>query len=73
MLLADLDPATRREEVVGSQNEFKKQLGHPVRSFVSLFGPAYGENEVTDKLVDEAGYDFVFSNFKIQRIRKGST
>lgn len=72
MSLADMDLATRREEVVGSQDEFKKQLGHPVRSFVSLLGPPYGENEVTDKLVEEAGYEFVFSNFKIQRIRESN-
>ena len=69
MLLADMDAATRREEVIGSQEEFKKNLGHPVRSFVSLTGPAYGEDAVTDRLIDEAGFEFVFSNFRIQRIR----
>lgn len=69
MLLANMDAATRREEIVGSQNEFKKHLGHPVRSFVSLTGPPYGENTLTDPLIDEAKFDFVFSNFKIQRIR----
>ncbi len=69
MLLSGMDAATRREEVLGSQGEFKKHLGHPVRSFVSLTGPAYGEDPTTDRLVEEAGFEFVFSNFRIQRIR----
>jgi hypothetical protein len=67
--LALLPPAVREEEIIGSQQEFKKHLGHPVRSFVSLLGPAYGENKLTDRLVAAAGYDFVFSNFRIQRIQ----
>ena len=71
-LLAQLDPDIRRQEVVGSQEDFKKNLGHPVRAFVSLTGPAYGENPATDSLIDAAGYDFVFSNFLIQRIRAKS-
>ena len=73
-LLSQLDPAVQRQEVVGSQEDFKSNLGHPVRGFVSLTGPAYGENAVTDRLIDAAGYDLVFSNFRIQRIRaKGGT
>lgn len=68
-LLSELDPATRRDEVIGSQGQFKKELGHPVRSFVSLTGPAYGEDAATDRLVETAGFEFVFSNFRIQRIQ----
>jgi peptidoglycan/xylan/chitin deacetylase (PgdA/CDA1 family) len=67
--LALLSSAVREEEIIGSQQEFKKHLGHPVRTFVSLLGPAYGENKLTDRLVAAAGYDFVFSNFRIQRIQ----
>ena len=73
-LLSQLDPEVRRSEVVGSQEDFRKNLGHPVRGFVSLTGPAYGENPATDSFIDAAGYDFVFANFLIQRIRaKGSS
>jgi len=68
-LLSQLDPATQRSEVIGSQQDFVKELGHPVRAFVSLTGPAYGENAAIDRLIDEAGYDIVFSNFLIQRIK----
>ena len=68
-LLSQLDPAVQQQEVLGSQEDFKKQLGHPVRGFVSLLGPSYGENLAIDKLIDAAGYDYVLSNFRIQRIR----
>ena len=68
-LLAPMSPGMLREEIVGSQDQFRKHLGHPVRAFVSLTGPAYGEHPATDRLVDAAGFDFVFSNFRIQRIR----
>ena len=59
----------RRAEVVGSQERFTAMLGHPVRTFVSWGGPAYGEDAAVDSLVDEAGYQFQFSNFRIQRLR----
>lgn len=69
-LLSGLPADARREEVVGSQDQFRKHLGHPVRSFVSLTGPPYGTDAVTDRLIDAAGFDFVFSNFRIQKIRR---
>lgn len=68
-LLSSLPPDVQRQEVIDSQADFKKELGHPVRSFVSLTGPAYGENAAIDRLIDEAGYGLVFSNYRIQRIR----
>ncbi len=67
--LAALDPETIKQEVIGSQEEFNKQLGHKVRSFGSLTGPPYGEYPIADKMVAAAGYDFVFSNFRIQRVQ----
>jgi peptidoglycan/xylan/chitin deacetylase (PgdA/CDA1 family) len=66
--LSTLDPATAEREVVGSQEDFQKELGHKVRAFVSLTGPAYGENPASDRLVETAGYDLIFSNFSIQRL-----
>jgi hypothetical protein len=67
--LSLLDSATREREVIGAQEDFEKHLGRRVRSFVSLTGPPYGEFAPTDRLIDAAGYDFVFSNFRIQRVR----
>ncbi len=66
--LASLDQATAEREVVGAQEDFEKHLGHKVRAFASLTGPPYGENASRDRLVEAAGYDFVFSNFGIQRL-----
>ena len=71
--LAKLPRATREEEIIGSQQQFKQHLGHKVRTFVSLFGPAHGQDALTDQLIAEAGYDFVISNFLIQRIRAEHT
>ncbi len=71
--LATMPPVVRKEEIIGSQQQFKKHLGHPVRGFVSLLGPTYGHDPVTDKLIDEAGYDYVLSNFAIQRIHAKRT
>ncbi len=66
--LSTLDPATAEREVIGSQQDFQKQLGHKVRAFVSLTGPPYGENPAIDVLIQTAGYNLIFSNFSIQRI-----
>jgi peptidoglycan/xylan/chitin deacetylase (PgdA/CDA1 family) len=68
----EIAPMTREQreaEVLGSQRTLTRELGHPVRTFVSRGGPAYGENAPTDRLIDEAGYQFVVSNFRIQRLR----
>jgi peptidoglycan/xylan/chitin deacetylase (PgdA/CDA1 family) len=70
VLLSKLDPVRREEEVIGSQRDFEKHLGHPVRTFVSYGGPAYGEDPATDALIKSAGYQFVVSNLKLQRIRQ---
>ena len=48
---------------------FQENLGHPVRTFVSYGGPAYGAHAATDALITKAGYQFVFSNLRIQRLR----
>ena len=68
--LSKLDVTVAEREVVGAQEDFRKELGHKVRAFVSLTGPAYGENSSSDRLIEAAGYDLVFSNFSIQRLPK---
>lgn len=67
--LNSLDAAAIESEVAGSQQDFVRHLGHPVRSFVSYSGPAHGEFALADRWVEAAGYQFVFSNFRIQRLR----
>jgi peptidoglycan/xylan/chitin deacetylase (PgdA/CDA1 family) len=66
--LEPMDEPTRRLEIIGSQDSFRKELGHPVKTFVSRGGPAFGENPAVDALVLEAGYRFQVSNFRIQRL-----
>ena len=66
--LAD-EPALEAE-ILGSQQDFCSHLGHPVRAFAWLFGSAYGEAPVADRLIDRAGYQFLFSNFTIQRLNQ---
>jgi peptidoglycan/xylan/chitin deacetylase (PgdA/CDA1 family) len=61
--------AALEAEIIGSQDDFIANLGHPVRAFAWLFGGAYGETRAADDCVDRAGYEFLFSNLKIQRLR----
>lgn len=56
------------EEIAGSQADFSRELGHSVRSFAWLLGGAYGESPPADRAVDRAGYEFLFSNFRVQRL-----
>ena len=60
-----------KSEIIGSQEDFCAHLGHPVRAFAWLFGSAYGEAPVADGYIDRAGYEFLFSNFMIQRLDRG--
>ena len=62
------DPQVVEDEIVGAQQDFIRELGHPVRAFAWLFGGRYGENPVADAAVDKAGYEFLFSNFAVQRL-----
>jgi peptidoglycan/xylan/chitin deacetylase (PgdA/CDA1 family) len=63
------DPAVLESEIVGSQDDFRRALGRPVRAFAWLMGAPYGENPFADRLVDRAGYEFLFSNFRVQKLR----
>lgn len=58
-----------REELIGPQLEFAKQLGHHVRALAWLWGSPFGVFPVADKLVLEAHYSLLFSNYKIQRVQ----
>ena len=62
------DPVRLEDEIVGSQRDLVRELGHPVRGFAWLFGGRYGENPAADVMVDRAGYEFLFSNLALQRL-----
>ena len=70
--LSVADLAAMESEIIGSQDDFRFNLGHPVRSFAWLFGNAYGETPVADRFIDRAKYEFLFSNFMIQRLTGGA-
>ena len=59
-------------ETIGPQKDFETHLGHRVSAFASLSGAPYGEHAASDALIEAAQYRFVFSNYKIQRIRNAS-
>ena len=63
------DPAALRDEIIGAQEDFRANLGRPVRAFAWLFGGRYGDNPTADAMVDQAGYEFLFSNLAIQKLR----
>ena len=64
------DEKALRSEIIGSQEDFCANLGHPVRAFAWLFGSSYGEAPLADSYIDRAGYEFLFSNFMIQRLNR---
>lgn len=57
------------EEIVRAQEDFERELGHPTRAFAWLYGSELGADARADSFVRRARYEFLFSNFKIQRIR----
>jgi hypothetical protein len=67
------DPAYLRNEIVAPQQDFEQHLGHRVRSFAWLSGSAYGDHPASDRLIDAAQYQFVFSNYAIQKVRVADT
>jgi peptidoglycan/xylan/chitin deacetylase (PgdA/CDA1 family) len=59
-----------RREIVESKAELERELGHEVSTFAWLYGSEYGVNPRADRYLHEAGYRYLLSNFKIQRLVK---
>ena len=66
--VSETDPAALQDELGGAQADFLRELGRPVRALAWLMGGAYGENPLADAAVDRAGHEFLFSNFRVQRL-----
>lgn len=66
--IAGDDAAAQAEEIVGPQDDFRRELGHRVRSFAWLLSGTYGHSPLTDDLLGRAGYEFLFADFKVQRL-----
>jgi peptidoglycan/xylan/chitin deacetylase (PgdA/CDA1 family) len=65
------NPDDLRREIVGPQADFLRELGRPAGAFAWLLGSPLGEHLLADALVQEAGYEWLFSNHKIQRVPPG--
>ena len=68
---AQTNTAQLRDEIAGAQQDFIRELGHPVRSCAWSLGGRYGDNPVADAAVLQAGHDILFSNFAVQRLPAG--
>lgn len=62
------DAERLRDEILGSQEDFVRGLGRPVRTLAWLGGAAYREDPVADALLREAGCEVLVSNLRVQRV-----
>jgi len=67
-LRPDTPDAVLEEEIVVSKRGMEAQLGTSVDVFCWLRGAEIGINPRADALLRQAGYRYLFSNFKIQRL-----
>lgn len=56
-------------EICASKRELEQELGHEVATFAWLYGSEAGVNPRADRYLHQAGYRYLLSNFKIQRLR----
>ena len=60
--------AVMQREIIASKARLEAMLTMPISTFAWLRGSEYGLNPRADQLLLEAGYQFLVSNFKIQRL-----
>ena len=69
----ELTPQTMRsvlvDEIVAAKTEMEAELGDEVSMFCWLGGAEIGVNAEADAMLREAGYRYLFSNFKIQKLQ----
>ena len=58
-----------RREVLEPREALERVLGRPPAAFAWLFGQASGTNPVADEALRAAGYRYLFSNARLQRLR----
>ena len=67
-LRPDTPDVLLRDEIVQAASEFREGLGRPVEIFCWLHGAEVGVNPRADAMLREAGFRYLFSNFKVQRL-----
>lgn len=68
LLTPDSPDDLLQREIVDSKLRLEQALGHEVTTFAWLYGSEYGLNERADAKLREAGYRYLLSNFKIQKL-----
>jgi peptidoglycan/xylan/chitin deacetylase (PgdA/CDA1 family) len=56
------------DEIHTAANEMRAGIGWPVEIFCWLHGAEAGVNPRADRMLREAGFRYLFSNFKVQRL-----
>lgn len=68
-LMPDTPEDTLFDEIVESKREFEDGLGQTVDIFCWLHGAEVGINPRADEMMREAGYKYLFSNFRLQKLQ----
>ena len=67
-LFPDTPDAVLHDEIVVAKQELEDGLGAGVDTFCYLYGAEYGLNPRADALLVQAGFRYLFSNFRLQRL-----
>lgn len=57
------------DEIVTAKEELEQGLGASVDTFCYLYGAEYGLNPRADALLIKAGFRYLFSNFRLQKLQ----
>lgn len=57
------------EEIVVAKDELEQGLGAEVDTFCYLYGAEYGLNPRADAMLIKAGFRYLFSNFRLQKLQ----
>ena len=68
-LTPDSPEEVMAREILESRRVLEGQLGRPIHSFAWLRAGEHGLNGRADELLLESGYRFLFSTFKLQKLR----
>lgn len=65
----DTPDAVLHDEIVVAKQELEDGLGAEVDTFCYLYGAEYGLNPRADAMLIKAGFRYLFSNFRLQKIQ----
>ena len=65
----DTPDAVLHDEIIVAKQELEQGLGAAVDTFCYLYGAEYGLNPRADALLIEAGFRYLFSNFRLQKLQ----